>query len=153
MPAKPLSPEQKADAERLKKAWESFRSMHTSATQEWLADQCGWKTQAAVNQYLLGKIPLNLPALLKFSAALGVSPADISPALAKPLGESTQGVASVPSATPGVARLMKALDGLSDEEIMSVAKALEALRRPASAPAEVVKFKVGTPAQAVKMKR
>lgn len=156
MPAKPLNPEQKADADRLRTAWEAFRRSHPGATQEWLADQCGWKTQAAVNQYLLGKIPLNLPALLKFTQALALSPEAISPSLAKQLGAAVvpapESAAVRPS--PGVARLMKVLEGLGDDEIMAIAKAIEVLRTPKQTAADVVKFKVGTAAQtSVRAKR
>jgi len=155
MPAKPLSPEQKADANRLRAVWDDFKAAHSHATQEWLADQCGWKTQGAVNQYLLGKIPLNLPALIKFASALRVAPAEISPSLAAPLGDAAAALApqAAAAASPGVARLMAALDGLSDDEIASVAKALETLRRPTAAQAQVMKFKVGAPSSETKVKR
>jgi len=154
MPAKPLNPEQKADSERLRAAWEAFKATNPSATQEGLADQCGWKTQAAVNQYLLGKIPLNLPALLKFAAALGVTPPEISPTLSKALGDSAGHAPTMQGApSKGIARLMKALEGLSDDEIVSVAKALEALRSPTVARASVMKFKVGAPVSDAKTKR
>lgn len=85
MPALPLSPERQEDARRLKSAWEHFKENAPGATQETLAADCGWKTQGAVNQYLNGKIPLNIPALLKFSAALKVEPGTISPTLAAQL--------------------------------------------------------------------
>lgn len=153
MPAKPLSPEQKADSERLRAAWEAFKATNPSATQEWLADQCGWKTQAAVNQYLLGKIPLNLPALLKFAAALGVTPPAISPTLSKALGDTGHAPAMQGAPSKGITRLMKALEGLSDDEIVSVAKALEALRSPTVSRAPVMKFKVGAPVSDAKTKR
>lgn len=48
---------------------------------------CGWKTQAAVSQYVLGKIPLNLEALIKFARELNVHPSEISPALTDILEE------------------------------------------------------------------
>lgn len=155
MPAKPLSPAQKADAERLRAAWEAFKSSRPFATQEWLADKCGWKTQGAVNQYLLGKIPLNLTALLRFCAALGVTPVEISPDLAKPLGETPSAAIAPPEKgdSRAMARVLKVLADLSEDELLTVAKALEALRRPTAAEAQVMKFKVGTPTQQTKVKR
>lgn len=82
MPAKPLTEDQLADASRLRAAFRARQDVDPSLTQEALAHLCNWKTQGAVNQYLNGKIPLNLQALLKFSKALGVEPEEISPALA-----------------------------------------------------------------------
>lgn len=87
MPAQPLSKEQKEDAHRLQSAWLTFKADHPGSNQEKLAFECGWKTQGSVSQYTLGKIPLNLPALLKFSKALGVPASDISPTLASQLPE------------------------------------------------------------------
>jgi SOS-response transcriptional repressor LexA len=87
MAAKPLSDEQKADAARLRALFKSRQDKDPSLTQESLAFACKWKTQGAVSQYLLGKIPLNLRALLKFSKALDAAPANISPTLAKQIHE------------------------------------------------------------------
>jgi hypothetical protein len=82
MPAKELTPEQKADAARLKAIYENRKHDDPSLTQEALAHMCDWKTQGAVSQYMLGRVPLNLPALIKFSKALEVPAANISPSLA-----------------------------------------------------------------------
>jgi len=78
-----LSEEQIADARRLKSLWE--REFKGKISQEEAAHLCGWRTQGAFNQYLNAKIPLGLPALLKISEALGVSPEEISPRLAAKL--------------------------------------------------------------------
>lgn len=83
MPAKPLTTEQKADAERLYTAFRAAQVENPDTTQESLAHEAGWKTQGAVSQYLLGKIPLNIEALLKFAKALNVAPDTISPSLAQ----------------------------------------------------------------------
>lgn len=88
MPASPLSQEQLADAARLKNVWLAYKKSHPGASQEKLAFECGWKTQGAVTQYMNGKIPLNISALLKFSAALHASPDSISPSLAKQLQQA-----------------------------------------------------------------
>lgn len=85
MPALPLSQEQKEDASRLLAAWENFKKVTPGASQEKFAAECGWKTQGSFNQYLHGKIPLNLPALLKMCRVLGVDVSSISPALAAQL--------------------------------------------------------------------
>jgi len=85
MPALPLSQAQLGDASRLKSAWLAYKKSHPGASQEKLAFECGWKTQGTVTQYLNGKIPLNIPALLKFAAALHVKPESISPSLASQL--------------------------------------------------------------------
>jgi len=83
MPAAPLTEEQLADAARLKAAYKRAKERNPQVTQEWLAEQCGWKTQAAVSQYMNGKIPLNIDALVKFAQALEVRPAEISTTLAE----------------------------------------------------------------------
>lgn len=96
--------EQLQDAARLKKIYELRKTEDRSLTQETLAERCGWKTQSAVTQYLNGMVPLNLDALIKFSLALDVDIAEISPALAEkiyavrvrenePAGLSTTGFA------------------------------------------------------------
>lgn len=86
MPALPLNETQLADAARLKRAWDDYKKATPGASQEKTAAECGWKTQASFNQYLLGKIPLNLPALLKMCKAMGgINPAEISPTLSAQL--------------------------------------------------------------------
>ncbi|WP_194720795.1 XRE family transcriptional regulator [Noviherbaspirillum malthae] len=82
MPAKPLNEEQKKDAERLSLLFEERKAKNSALTQESLAHDCGWKTQGTVSQYLRGKIPLNLSALLKFAKALNFRPEEVSPSLA-----------------------------------------------------------------------
>jgi len=82
MPSKYLTPEQKADAARLKQAYLDKKA-ETGLTQATLADACGWETQSAVSQYLNGKIPLNIDALTLMCEQLGVEPAAISPSIVK----------------------------------------------------------------------
>ncbi len=84
MPARPLTPEQKADADRLREIFFDHKVL-LGLTQEQLAEHCAWETQSAVQQYLSGIIPLNTNALIKFCLALDVHPARISPTLAEPL--------------------------------------------------------------------
>lgn len=128
MPAKPLNHEQEGDAARLRGAWEAFKRSNPKATQEWLADQCGWKTQAAASQYLLGKIPLNLRALMKFAAVLNVAPERISPSLMSEVSASVPRSEKVDS-SPGRMRLQEALEGLDDADLLSIARTVEILRR------------------------
>lgn len=83
MAAKPLNQSQLEDAKRLRSVFELRKNEDPSLSQERLAHACGWKTQGAVNQYMHGKIPLNLKAVQKFAQALSVSIEDISPDLSK----------------------------------------------------------------------
>jgi phage repressor protein C with HTH and peptisase S24 domain len=87
MAAKPLTDEQKEDAARLKAIFEQRKQENPSLTQEALAFLCEWKTQGAVSQYMLGRVPLNLAALLKFSKALSVHPREISPKLSQQVAD------------------------------------------------------------------
>lgn len=80
MPAKPLTPEQAADAARLRAAWSRVKAA-TGKTQTDLAFDLGFATQSAVSQYLQGRIPLNIEALKNFAAALDVPMRQISPSL------------------------------------------------------------------------
>lgn len=79
---RPLRQDELADAQRLQAIW-GLKKDDLELTQESMALRCGWKTQGAFSQYLLGKIPLNLEALIKISEALQVSPEEISPRLAE----------------------------------------------------------------------
>lgn len=88
MPAKPLSPQQLDDAARLKTAFLEAQRSRPDLSQEQLAYECGWKTQGAASQYLNGKIPLNLRALVRFAKVIGVKPESISPSLAAELTAS-----------------------------------------------------------------
>ncbi|TJZ66823.1 LexA family transcriptional regulator [Chitiniphilus eburneus] len=78
---RPLNATQQADASRLKALWEVFR-VERGWNQARLAEACGWSNQSAASQYLNGRIPLNLEAVMKFSTVLGAQPAQISPSLA-----------------------------------------------------------------------
>lgn len=88
MPAKPLNEEQLEDARRLREAFAAAKLRDPSLTQEKVAFICGWKTQGTVHQYLKGKIPLNLSALMKFSKVLNIDPDEISPSLVRELGDA-----------------------------------------------------------------
>lgn len=78
-----ISPEiQKAEAARLKAIYTARKQADRSLTQERVAELCGWSGQSAVSQYMTGKIPLNLPALLKLASALHFQPSEVSLRLA-----------------------------------------------------------------------
>lgn len=81
MKRRELTAEERADADRLRAAWDSYRAQHDGATQTWLAAEAGLGTQGAVGQYLRGVIPLNLPALLAISKVIEADPRGISPRL------------------------------------------------------------------------
>lgn len=76
-----LTPEEVADAKRLKAAWLAYKDANPGANQTWLAAESGLGTQGAVGQYLRGKIPLNMPALLAMCRVMQLNPSDISPRL------------------------------------------------------------------------
>lgn len=108
MPALPLSKEQLEDASRLKAAWEKYKEANEGASQEKIASECGWKTQGSFNQYIHGKIPLNLLALLKMCKAMGgLDPAEISPSLASDLPARTKLDARLAKADLATRRLIE----------------------------------------------
>lgn len=75
---RPLTVEEIAWKDNLKAAYKRKRN-ELGLTQEKLADLCGWKTQAAVSNYMNGVIPLNTDAKLKFAKALQISVDVIDP--------------------------------------------------------------------------
>jgi|GEM_PF-3538904 len=81
---RPLTAEEKADAARLKSAWEEFQAQEENkgATQDWLAQATGLGGQSVIGQYLNAKIQLNHKALLSICKVIGADPAKISPNLA-----------------------------------------------------------------------
>jgi len=97
---RPLRQDELADAQRLQAIW-GLKKDDLELTQESIALKCGWKTQGAFSQYLLGKIPLNLEALIKISEALQVWPEEISPRLAEFLRRPVTANASTGSLAEG----------------------------------------------------
>lgn len=73
-----LTAEELACAARLKAIFLTKKSQGLIENQTRLGEKVGI-SQSAVGQYLNGEIPLNLEAMLKFSAALGVAVTDIDP--------------------------------------------------------------------------
>lgn len=84
MPAKPLTPEQKEDAARLKAAFRAWQDAQADkgapVSQLEAAGRLGFG-QSALSQYLNGLIPLNGPVLTKFCALIEVAPESISKAI------------------------------------------------------------------------
>lgn len=71
-----------AEAARLKSIYKARKRLDPKLSQERIADECGWAGQSVVSQYMTGKIPLNLPALIKFATVLQFQPKEVSPRLA-----------------------------------------------------------------------
>lgn len=76
---KPLEPWQRDDAARLKKLWDAGNP----GSQDAFGAEFKIGGQAAVWQYLSGRIPLNLLVAAKFAKGLGCALEDISPKLAE----------------------------------------------------------------------
>lgn len=106
MPAKPLTPNQREDAARLKtlfRAWQDKRKEEGQASsQEYCSGILGFG-QSTIVQYLNGKIPLNPNAARKFAALLGVTVEVFSPDLAQRIAELAAGVSTLSggSSSPG----------------------------------------------------
>lgn len=134
-----LSDRQIADAQRLKSLW--VQRFSGTISQEEVAHRCGWKTQGAFNQYLNGKIPIGLQALLKISRALNVDPAEISPTLASEIPREGKtafnltGEACKPGVDGPPAQALSEIDALlvraspfSRQQLMRIAEAAAARR-------------------------
>ncbi|SAK53338.1 hypothetical protein AWB78_01316 [Caballeronia calidae] len=78
---RPPTPEELEEARRLAAIWEDFKTRNPGVSQEWLGKEAGIGGQSAVSQYLLGKIALNLEAMLRLCGVLGAKPMDVSPRL------------------------------------------------------------------------
>ena len=78
------------EAARLSAIYKHRKKLDPSLNQAKIADACDWSSQSIVSQYMTGKIPLNLTALLKLSRSLKFKPSDVSERLVKlyPFGYS-----------------------------------------------------------------
>lgn len=85
VPKRELTEEEKADAARLRAAWEAFKQRTPGASQAWLGKATGLGTQGLIGQYLGGVIQLNLVALISICIEIGANPIEISPRLAERL--------------------------------------------------------------------
>lgn len=81
----PITPEQKAEADRLKEIFsqrkDEAKARGEKLTQDDVAAACEWSGQSAVSQYMSGRIALNLGALIKLSRVLHFDPGQVSPRL------------------------------------------------------------------------
>ena len=91
MARRSLTSDEKLDSLRLQSIWLRQKNA-LGLTQERVAADCGWATQGAFNQYLRGKIPLNLNAAAKLARVLNVNIAEISPRLAAEIAPSSPGL-------------------------------------------------------------
>lgn len=73
--------EEKAEAARLKSAWEAYKAENSGASQLWLGEATGIGGQSVISQYLRGDLALNFANLVKFCSVLRVDPTTISPRL------------------------------------------------------------------------
>jgi len=67
-------------AQRLSKIWAAKKDA-LGLSQEKAAAIMGFKTQAAISQFLNGKVPVNIENVLKFAALLKVAPEEIDPSV------------------------------------------------------------------------
>lgn len=74
-------PYQAEEASRLKAIYKARKAEDPSLSQDRVAHECGWSSQSVVSQYMNGKIPLNITALISLSRALKFSPEEVSPRL------------------------------------------------------------------------
>jgi transcriptional regulator with XRE-family HTH domain len=80
MSTRKITAEQKEDAARLMRIYLEHKAKY-GLTQDQLADELGFAVQSAVNQYLNGKIALNMEAAVKFAERFNCRVSDFSPSL------------------------------------------------------------------------
>lgn len=104
-----LTPEELADAKRLKDLFNQAKSRYAlegrKLTQEKLAWELGWSGQTAVSQYTNANIPLNFDAVSKFANFFNVPIKDISPRLAAKLPDGNIGTSNTSSAPDAQGRI------------------------------------------------
>jgi transcriptional regulator with XRE-family HTH domain len=104
---RPLTPEEKEDALRLRKLYDR-KASEIGTSQAQIAAEFGFANPSAVSQYLCGRIPLNLGAATKFANFFDVPLKEISPRHAEAIG--SQG------ATPSI---LETLGVTPDAEVFS----------------------------------
>lgn len=118
----------------LKTLWNREKSK-SGLTQQKAAELAGWSTQATVNQYLNGYIPLNLKATFTFARILGIPVTDIDPNISSYFPESNteknldalplpEKYASLPKAKRDFIAHILAMDKDKLEILMLLAEAL-----------------------------
>lgn len=133
MSRRKLTSEEARAAERLTALFLAQKEK-TGLSQLALALACGWQTQGTVSQYLLGKIPLNAEAVVRFANFFKVPPAEIYPELASGLGMTTtpnldqySQSASTTSVSPKAQELIELIAELDRRNILS-ADAIDAVK-------------------------
>ena len=101
-----LTPEELDECARLKAIYNKRKSEARSKgrilTQQEVGELCEWKSpQSTVNQYMTGKLALNLDALMRLSKALGFPPEDVSPRLAQTVQHLTYPSVHAGNVEPG----------------------------------------------------
>lgn len=124
MPKVEMSDERKQDAERLLRVFNE-KKRELGLTQEKLATLCGYAHQAVVNNYLHGRIPLNIRAAILFARHLQVSVGEFSPAMQAEIDELAAFASGEPVQVDGTSgwpfAVSRALyDRLSDSDKLRV---------------------------------
>jgi phage repressor protein C with HTH and peptisase S24 domain len=121
MPASPLTPDQLADAARLKalfKHWQVRRKDDGLPNSQEAASEMLGFNQSAMSQYLNGRIPLNIDATTKFATLIGCPVKEFSPTLASEVSRYVE-AAAVPSAIPYVPQAGRVYGG-EDEDTLPI---------------------------------
>ena len=110
-----------AECSRLKAVFEQrkadAKAHGKKLTQADVGYECGWSSgQSAVNQYLNGKVPLNVDALLKLAAVLNFEPRDVSPRLANEVQKYAQAVTPAETTELITQRLAGVFATVEDDE-------------------------------------
>ena len=138
MAQRPLTPEQKRAAKKLRTLYEG-RKKELFLTQQKIADIMG-VTQGAVFQWLSGKTPIGYKALVGFAKVLEVQPSDIFPELCIQLDghleevmEKTQQykveAESKNSITAARRRLRAAINKLPEQDIRTLISVADGLAK------------------------
>ncbi|WP_133856395.1 helix-turn-helix transcriptional regulator [Comamonas sp. JUb58] len=147
MPALPLSPEQHADARRLKaifEQWKAARKKDGLPSGQLALGVLLDINQSAVSQYLNGGIPLNAPAAAKFAKIFGCQIDDFSLTLAseaKVIGEAVATAGGDDSAGPAdltslsklemqLVLMYRDLPNESKDDLLQLANRLHGVARP-----------------------
>lgn len=134
MTRRELTPSEQSAAENLRRVWARKKSA-LALTQEKAAHAAGWASQGAFSQYLLGRIPLNVDAVLRLAAVLQVHPTEIDPSVEDLLPERSSKLAfsvrfsadEVERLSLAASRLGKTPEALVNDIVHEHIKALMAL--------------------------
>jgi transcriptional regulator with XRE-family HTH domain len=122
MAKRKLTPQELDAAKRLENLWNQ-RKHELGLTQEKVAHLCGWGTQGAFSQYLRGRIPLNLDAVLKIAKVIQVEPESIMPEIADLLSSNTGSLDDDPAF-----QLASAIRSLPEKERLALETLVDSLQ-------------------------